>query len=565
MQSSIGDRCGVREAARDASAVWVSLRSRSAAAAFAELINVKKAFNQRKFPQLHVLVNAPPLPAPTAAAAKQHTAGRGQTAQAPAAGDAGACVQPAQALPSSRGRGGPGGEPCAAAPPPPQPEAEPERRLAADGSGPYTEQEFREFYEGTEYDASQEWKAAGWRMRKQQQQREKQDFNVSADVLAGRAARLARFGERAVPAEAEEANVEVRCDGDFDEDACAPIVGRCMTLEKEFVRSAAGLRMNPSLVRPVPVLRRALKHVLWRQSGMAAQRREAYCREQLKSIRQDLTVQHVHTPFTTEVYEVHARLCIEFGDRAELVICLAKLSAYHRREDMRTSVERAVEFTAYKLLFVAVTGQERELCAEIGALTAELRRAGPIRHALAVVRALAPLSVWELRTLYRDAPNMGQTLLRLFMRPPFGLTAQVWRTLLRAYKPKLPHEWARRALLFDLGAPDELAAAGWRYRATAADLRRCSDDDASDGGEVDCDPSGTDSDSAPTEDSDEDPAAMYSSFLEWARAVQTADGVGVDCSASLRQFAELQEFLKTRKDFHETTGRMEMDADGVQL
>jgi hypothetical protein len=55
-----------------------------------------------------------------------------------------------------------------------------------------------------------------------------------------------------------------------------------------------------------------------------------YDNDQLKAMRQDLTVQRLHVPLTCEVYECHARLALKAGDWGEFNQCQTVLSDLYK-------------------------------------------------------------------------------------------------------------------------------------------------------------------------------------------------------------------------------------------
>jgi hypothetical protein len=80
-----------------------------------------------------------------------------------------------------------------------------------------------------------------------------------------------------------------------------------------------------------------------------------YVSEQLKSIRQDLGIQHIKNEFTLEVYQFNARLAIETGDLSEFNQCQTQLFQLYDENPQLTKAK--VEFIAYRILYYSITGE----------------------------------------------------------------------------------------------------------------------------------------------------------------------------------------------------------------
>lgn len=187
-----------------------------------------------------------------------------------------------------------------------------------------------------------------------------------------------------------------------DEMTIGPVVGTCESLEKKYLRLTAPPKA--ATVRPLAILRQTLELL---KKKWKAEKNYNYICDQFKSLRQDLTVQHIKSEFTVNVYEIHARIALESGDMGEYNQCQTQLHALYA---MRPGGHH-IEFKAYRILYFIYTGSKTDMNDLIADLTIAERNEEPIKHALDTRSALALGNFHRFFKLYLVAPGMGAYLL----------------------------------------------------------------------------------------------------------------------------------------------------------
>eukprot|EP00898_Chlorokybus_atmophyticus_P006931 jgi/Chlat1/7239/Chrsp58S06884 len=214
------------------------------------------------------------------------------------------------------------------------------------------------------------------------------------------------------------------------------IKGTCQTIEKSYFRLTSA--PDPSTVRPPDVLQKAMDMV--RNSD----RNYFYTKDQMKSIRQDLTVQHIKSKLTTEAYELHARLALQNGDLAEYNQCQTQLNALYE-EGLPGTIS---EFSSYRLLYcVFHQGSSLDLLAALSKLTGKLRQDPAVQHALAVREAVAANNYCAFFRLYSHAPNLNASLMDVYLE---RARLEACQCITRACRPTIPVEFLVDQLGFKL-------------------------------------------------------------------------------------------------------------------
>uniref|UniRef100_R7W8F0 Uncharacterized protein n=1 Tax=Aegilops tauschii TaxID=37682 RepID=R7W8F0_AEGTA len=220
---------------------------------------------------------------------------------------------------------------------------------------------------------------------------------------------------------------------DMDWDALT-VKGTCQEIEKRYLRLTSA--PDPSTVRPEHVLEKALSMV------ETSQKNYLYKCDQLKSIRQDLTVQRIQNELTVKVYETHARLALQAGDLAEFNQCQSQLKRLYREGNNGCYFE----FSAYNLLCVMLhSNNKRDLLSSMASLSKEAKQDGAVKHALAVHAAVSSGNYVIFFKLYKQGPNLNSCLMDLYVE---RMRFEAIKCMSRSYRPTVPVGYVAQVLGF---------------------------------------------------------------------------------------------------------------------
>lgn len=228
-----------------------------------------------------------------------------------------------------------------------------------------------------------------------------------------------------------------------DAPALTRVIGFSSDLEKSYSRSMDSVLQNN--VRPVTVLEKAFTHV----TAKGAEEGPVWLADQLKAIRQDLLVQGVEGAFAWRVYDAAAKLALEEGDKGEFTQILTQMRKMVHSPQSSAAAEyqqrSVMEYLAYRLLFTCLQRDHSALNEELLLVTPQARRFGSIKHAMLFIRAFAGQNHWKLVRLTHKAPNLGGSVIDLFL-PSLRLLA--YRRALKAYVPGIPFDVLGRQLFY---------------------------------------------------------------------------------------------------------------------
>ena len=187
------------------------------------------------------------------------------------------------------------------------------------------------------------------------------------------------------------------------------LVGTKQELEKQYLRTTSDLKAED--FRPYHILLESLPYVVEKYNRKEGNYEDYLC-EQLKAIRQDLTVQSIENEFTVKVYETHARIALLNKDVSEFNQCQTRLKDLYSKGIKGNTAE----FLMYNIIYLTLTDSSPELNRVLKLLPKNDMINHPfIKYAMMVQSSLSVFNYYKLfNTLYLKAPALGKSLIEIF-------------------------------------------------------------------------------------------------------------------------------------------------------
>jgi len=185
------------------------------------------------------------------------------------------------------------------------------------------------------------------------------------------------------------------------------IVGTCTDLEKSYFRLTSV--PDPGTIRPEKILKEALSRLMkfWKKR----EKEYSYMCDQLKAMRQDLTVQGTKNEFCVLVYETHARIALECSDLDQFNQCQTQLGYLYPLKIKG----HEMEFITYQVLYFALHHMNCELETYLSDLSEEKAEHQDVQYGIQVYLAMREDNYHRLFALYNKAPHMCSYMMDIFL------------------------------------------------------------------------------------------------------------------------------------------------------
>ena len=190
------------------------------------------------------------------------------------------------------------------------------------------------------------------------------------------------------------------------------IIGTSTDFEKPYFRLTS--KPDPKTIRPENILKKALAYFKekWRKGEIKYE----YFSEQLRSIRQDLTVQGIRNKFSVEIYQAHIRLALEAQDLDQYNSCMSRLfELYKEGLPGRIPVIVTQEFKAYQIIYFTLQHLFIQLEKCLKNLTEDEKKSSEIKQAMSLNSALLQGNYHQVFQIRPNLLHFGPFLFDIFV------------------------------------------------------------------------------------------------------------------------------------------------------